>query len=603
MTTSGSEKTDADRSPIERIREEIRRMRAQSAESPTIPKVSKGDARLKSIDRLPESISERTRVLITQGRDPTQGDPLIGERLVMRVCCDLLRAGVNDELIFGILFDDRFEISSLVKGHGNVAERFALHTIAKAKEFAIDPRLVELNDRHAVIENYNGHCRILEEVPDHRFNDRPILTFQTFDDFRNRYQHRKVTGYSPKGQPVQTPLGSWWIDHPARRQYRNITFSPGREIDGAYNLWRGFAIEPVKGDKHKSYLEHIHANLCGKNDTIYAYLISWMARAVQQPNSPGEVAIVLRGKKGTGKSLFARTFGSLFGRHYWAVSDARHIVGNFNAHLRDCVILFGDEAFWAGDKRHESVLKTIITEETIIVERKGVDAETVPNNVHLIMASNAQWVVPASYDERRFLVLDVSADRMQDKKYFATIDTDLKNGGLANLLYALKTFDLKNFDHRTVPSTEALQDQKLHSMESHEEWWFRKLCNGHLQPAHSEWDAPIPKEALINDYLLYAQRIGTFRRTNGTQLERFLKKCTPSLEDFVASFRGRDSDGNPQIGRAAWWKFPPIAACREGFAQHMGGTFTWPEIKIRIESPQQPPPPPPPVSETAQLPF
>jgi hypothetical protein len=284
------------------------------------------------------------------------------------------------------------------------------------------------------------------------------------------------------------------------------------------------------------------------------------------------------------------------------VSDARHIVGNFNAHLRDCVVLFGDEAFWAGDKRHESVLKTIITEKTIIVERKGVDAETVLNNVHLIMASNGQWVVPASYDERRFLVLDVSPEHAKDKKYWETIIDDMKNGGLENLLYELKTRDLKEFNHRAVPDTEALQDQKLHSMESHEEWWYRKLCDGHLMPAHSEWNAPVPKQALIDDYLLYAQRVGTYRRTNATQLGRFLEKCTPDLESFVATYRGRDSDGNPQIGRAPWWKFPPIAACREGFAQHLGGVFKWPEIKIKQESPQQPPPPPA-VNETAKLPF
>jgi hypothetical protein len=35
-------------------------------------------------------------------------------------------------------------------------------------------------------------------------------------------------------------------------------------------------------------------------------------------------------------------------------------VGNFNVHLRDCVMLFADEAFCDGDKQHESVLKTLI---------------------------------------------------------------------------------------------------------------------------------------------------------------------------------------------------------------------------------------------------
>jgi hypothetical protein len=73
---------------------------------------------------------------------------------------------------------------------------------------------------------------------------------------------------------------------------------------------------------------------------VLEYLLGWMARAVQMPNTPGEVAVVMRGAKGTGKTIFADVFGALFGRHYWAVADAKYIVGNFNAHLRP---LPGDE--------------------------------------------------------------------------------------------------------------------------------------------------------------------------------------------------------------------------------------------------------------------
>ena len=116
------------------------------------------------------------------------------------------------------------------------------------------------------------------------------------------------------------------------------------------------------------------------DEKVLTYLLCWMARAVQKPNTPGEVAIVLRGGKGTGKTVFADVFGRLFGRHYSAVADAKYIVGNFNAHLRDCVVLFGDEAFWAGDRKHESVLKALITGRTLVIESKGIDAETATNN-------------------------------------------------------------------------------------------------------------------------------------------------------------------------------------------------------------------------------
>jgi phage/plasmid-associated DNA primase len=217
-----------------------------------------------------------------------------------------------------------------------------------------------------------------------------------------------------------------------------------------------FAVEPRSGTKHQRFLNHVREGLCDGDEAIYTYVLSWMARAVQVPNVPGEVAIVLRGRQGTGKSIFARTFGALFGKHFWLVSEARHIIGNFNApQLRDCVVLFGDEAFWIGNeaswigsKKHERALKALITENTFIIERKGCDAEVVPNYVHLIMASNEQWVVPASCDERRFLMLDVTAT---SKTCFGAIDADMKDDGLSNLLHALQILDISAFDHRAVP--------------------------------------------------------------------------------------------------------------------------------------------------------
>src|SRR5690606_10879680 len=255
-----------------------------------------------------------------------------------------------------------------------------------------------------------GKCRIIEEVTDRgRPDGRTILTKQSFEDFRHRYRHIKVTvGFNDKGEPSEKAAGACWIDHRHRREYETIAFAPGREIEDAYNLWRGFAVDSLPGDKHASFLAHLRDNVCSGNAEHFAYLIGWMARTVQQPGSPGESAVVLRGRRGTGKSFFAKKFGHLFGRHFLQVANSQHLVGNFNAHLRDTVLLFGDEAFYAGDKKHESILKTLVTEENIVIEGKGVDAEAAPNYTHLILASNEDWVVPAGLDERRFFVIEMS---------------------------------------------------------------------------------------------------------------------------------------------------------------------------------------------------
>jgi putative methionine-R-sulfoxide reductase with GAF domain len=70
-----------------------------------------------------------------------------------------------------------------------------------------------------------------------------------------------------------------------------------------------------------------------------------------------------------------------------------------------------------GDKAGESVLKALITEPVISIERKGFDVVQVRNCLHIIIASNSDWVVPAVADERRFCVLDVDAAHQQVSKY------------------------------------------------------------------------------------------------------------------------------------------------------------------------------------------
>ena len=218
------------------------------------------------------------------------------------------------------------------------------------------------------------------------------------------------------------PLGVAWRRWASRRQYEKVTFLPGQELPAnLYNQWHGFAAEPAAGECGR-FLGYMRDVLCNGDLDCFAYLLGWSARAVQQPSRQGEVAVVLRGRKGTGKSFYGRHLGELFGEHYVTMADSRHLVGNFNAHLETAIIVFADEAFWAGDKQGEGVLKTIITEPFIRIERKGIDSKNAPNYTHLIMASNSDWVVPASHDERRYFMLDVSDVHREDHDYFAAIE-------------------------------------------------------------------------------------------------------------------------------------------------------------------------------------
>ena len=53
-----------------------------------------------------------------------------------------------------------------------------------------------------------------------------------------------------------------------------------------------------------------------------------------------------------------------------------------------------------------------------------------PVNVRSSLPTRVRaWLVPAGFGERRFAVLDIGEDRMQDIAYFAVIDAEMDSGG------------------------------------------------------------------------------------------------------------------------------------------------------------------------------
>lgn len=541
--------------------------------------------RLDSVDDLDEwNVKPRIKVIVVNGRDPDNLKTKDDSRSawLFDCLCGLTRAQVPDETIMSILLDPDFGISASVLDKGAESENYAIRQLGRAKEHVEEPLLQMLNDKHAVVESLAGKCVTIEEVeePVAEGKWRSRLVVQSFADFKNRYMNQFVSiGQKKSGEEVLESAGAWWLKSPHRRQYQGMTFAPGRDVEGFYNLWRGFAVQSIPGDC-SLYLTHLRDVICRGNAEHFNYLVGWMARAVQKPDSPGQVAIVLRGAQGTGKSFFAKVFGSLFGRHFLQVSDPKHLVGSFNAHLRDCVILFGDEAFFAGDKSHESVLKTMITEEEMQIERKGFDVEQSPNYTHLIMASNSQWVVPAGANERRFFCLDVGTQFRQNSEHFAEIAQQMDSGGKEALLDFLMNHDISKFEVRTVPHTEALRDQKHLTRDAVEAWWFGKLLDGHQLGEDPLWRTDIVCDDLIKDFVQWTQDFAIKHRVTPAQIGQFLKRMCPGLSRrqksvVVAGKNIYQKDIDRHVKKGVW-TFPCLAVCRDHWDLNIGEE-PWPD--------------------------
>ena len=453
------------------------------ADPKSAPKVDTSNVkRLDTLDNLP--VAAWVKALINIGYDPKNPNPLLEKRYPSRsealfaVVCQLYKGRVDEQTIYSIITDERFGISASVLELGRRAERYAFRQIDRAKAECTHPWLEKMNNKYAVVD-LNGKSRVIREKYDKTLKHHKIVKY-TFDAFDELHSNIKVDlGFTDDGKPISKPLGSWWLGQPHRRQYDGLVFAPGLDVgDDEYNLWRGFNCEAKQGDC-SLFLAHFRDVICNGNADCYEYALGWLATAVQKPWEPAGTAFVMKGGQGTGKGHLPLYFGrGLFGRHYYHVINPKHLVGNFNAHLANTVVLFADECLYAGNKQHEEILKGLITEETRVHEAKGVDADDITNCLHIFMSTNSEWAVPAGLDDRRFFILNVSDAHKQQTAYFKAIRHEMSSGGREALLHYLLSYDLSGFDIFKVPETEEKRRQKQLSSDLPEQTMLGYLTEG-----------------------------------------------------------------------------------------------------------------------------
>ena len=295
------------------------------------------------------------------------------------------------------------------------------------------------------------------------------------------YSQKKIqVGVDGSERPVMAPITSAFANWEGTPSYdRVVCDSRGAGI-GAFNTWRGFAVAPAEGnDKLARILSHIKEVLCDGNEEVYTYTLDWIASGFQKPEDRGGSALVWKGLKGTGKGLIGGLLCDLWGYHALQVMQKEHVVGKFNGHLEDKRFLLADEAFFAGDKANEGVLKGLITEPRLMIERKGFDAVERPNYIHLLILSNDDFVVPASRDERRYCVTTVNPKYMGNFEYFSALDNDVKDKDVqAAFLYFMLHRDISKYRAGKIPETEALAEQRAENADSTTTWMMRCLQEG-----------------------------------------------------------------------------------------------------------------------------
>jgi len=301
------------------------------------------------------------------------------------------------------------------------------------------------------------------------------IKYISSQDFKTKLANMFVQVDDGRGGMKRVKAETFWLAH-EQRQEREIIFnpkaSPGAEVEGNYNLWRGYAISPrhVTG-RHRTLLRHLREVICRNDKASFKYLLFWLAWSVQNPHKNPETAVVLKSaEQGTGKTTLNYVMSRIFGEHARTIADKQRLFDRFNADLQTAVFIDADEMLWAGDRGSADALKSLITSQTLTLEVKHGSRWQIPNRLHIIMTTNHEHAVQSGVHDRRFFVLDVSAHKAQDADWFEPLYDDLDNGGVEEFLWLLQRVKLTGWHPRRLPKTNASIEQQRFSEDSVSQW-------------------------------------------------------------------------------------------------------------------------------------
>ena len=225
------------------------------------------------------------------------------------------------------------------------------------------------------------------------------------------------------------------------------------------NTWLPNVIEQIPGDV-SLFLDLVKRLIPDHNDR--AVLLAYMAAVAQYPGKKFLWAPVIIGSQGNGKSTLINILQYVIDGIVQGINDdatkyslamtAQHIDDRFNGSMQDKVLVVVHEMHtdsFKDQRARQDYLKTLITEPSISIERKGVDKFNARNVANFFFCSNHRDAVRLEESERRFAVFytaqqkagDVERDGMGGQ-YFPNLWQWLRSGGFQCIAYYLATYQI-----------------------------------------------------------------------------------------------------------------------------------------------------------------
>lgn len=237
-----------------------------------------------------------------------------------------------------------------------------------------------------------------------------------------------------------------WIRWPMRRSAAGITYAPGQPKltdDGNYNQWKGWGLEPEKGDTGPwdDLVDFLFGDAeKGAKD----WFLDWCAYPLQNPGTKMFSAVLIYGTmEGTGKSLLGYTLGRIYGDNFKEIKT-EDLHGGYTNWAENKQFILGDEITGSDKREHADTLKRLVTQRSITINTKYVPQYDVPDCINYFFTSNHPDAFFMSDNDRRYFINEVIGDPLPGA-FYDKYDRWLWGDGPKHLFHKLLQRDLSKF--------------------------------------------------------------------------------------------------------------------------------------------------------------
>jgi len=220
------------------------------------------------------------------------------------------------------------------------------------------------------------------------------------------------------------PFYNHWARDVNHRHYTRYDFVPYNLVSSCppdvLNVFEGFnpeiygdVIMPDRREKVLTPYIDLVRELCGGVDADAMYFHHFIAQMFQDPEHKPPVAIIFKGKQGTGKNMLLDALGNMINKtHYITSSNPEDFYGSHAEGYYRKIMVNLNEAEGKKTFDFEGMMKSMITEDTMTINPKNVRPSVVKNVARTIITTNK--ATPVSIDVRS-----------KDRRYVAYQTTDV----------------------------------------------------------------------------------------------------------------------------------------------------------------------------------